>query len=38
MFQAEIFQPYVVDSILIIPRNNVVAHNDNLTVGVVDAT
>ena len=37
ILQTEIFQPYVVDAILVIPRNNVVAYNDNLTIGVVYA-
>ena len=33
--KAEIFQPYVEDAVLVIPRDNLVAHNDNLTVSVV---
>lgn len=33
--QAEIFQPYVVDAILVIARDDGVTHNDYLAVRVV---
>jgi len=37
ILQTEIFQADVVDATLVIPWHNGVSHNDNLTVGVVDA-
>ena len=36
-FQTEILQPNVVDAILVVPRDNMVTHDDNLSIGVVDA-
>ncbi|MBR0502583.1 MAG: hypothetical protein IJJ77_04990 [Paludibacteraceae bacterium] len=38
ILQTEIFQADVVDATLVIPWHNGVSHNDNLTIGVVDAT
>ena len=38
ILQTEIFQSDVVDATLVIPWHNGVSHNDNLAIGVVDAT